>query len=575
MEANQVISNMLTKIICEGQSLTFTATPTNGGSSPIYQWRVNGNIVGSNSATYSYSPANDDGVTCMLISNATCSTGSPALSNQVNMIVNPLPIITVNSNSPQCFGSTLTLSASGGISYSWTGPNGFSSTLQNPSIPNVNPAFAMGPYIVTVTDANGCVATASTSVTINIPPSVSITANPGNTICSSTNVTFTTLVSNAGANPSYQWRINEVPVPGATSSSFSSTTLANSQRVTVIVTADPAYCSSTATSNIITMTVNPSVIPTVAILESANNICAGATVNFSSIVANGGSTPTYQWQINEVNVVGATSSSFSSSTLANGNRVRLIIHSNATCASPSTANSNTVTMLVNSVLPPSVSITASPSTSICPGNNVIFTATPANGGSNPSYQWTVNGSPVGTNSPTFSTSTLSNGDDVRVRMTSNAPCVSPTLANSNEIEITVNPSTPAIPPAISGNVVACPNGSQTYSVAPVSNATSYTWTVPTGWIISGPNNTNSITVISGGTGQNGFISVTASNSCGTSGTRTLAVSMGAESLAPTGITIANNNTCFGTSKTLTVTGGTFGTGATWEWFTGSVGGKLA
>ena len=63
---------------------------------------------------------------------------------------------------------------------------------------------------------------------------------------------------------------------------------------------------------------------------------------------------------------------------------------------------------------------------------------------------------------------------------------------------------------------------QAYSISAVTNATTYTWTVPTGWTITGGAGTTSITVTTGTAGQNGNISVTAGNSCGTSAARTLA-----------------------------------------------------
>jgi hypothetical protein len=57
----------------------------------------------------------------------------------------------------------------------------------------------------------------------------------------------------------------------------------------------------------------------------------------------------------------------------------------------------------------------------------------------------------------------------------------------------------------------------------VTNATNYTWTVPTGWVITAGAGTNTITVTSGAAGQNGDITVTSGNSCGTSSATTLAV----------------------------------------------------
>src|SRR4029078_9297636 len=106
--------------------------------------------------------------------------------------------------------------------------------------------------------------------------------------------------------------------------------------------------------------------------------------------------------------------------------------SNDPCANPTTAPSNPITITTTSVTP-SVSITSS-TTSICSGGSVMFTATPTNGGSNPTYQWRINGVNVaGQTSSTFITSTLANGNVVSVIMSSNDPCANPNTATSNPI----------------------------------------------------------------------------------------------------------------------------------------------
>lgn len=74
------------------------------------------------------------------------------------------------------------------------------------------------------------------------------------------------------------------------------------------------------------------------------------------------------------------------------------------------------------------------------------------------------------------------------------------------------PGTPGTPV---GTANPCPTVSQTYSISPVATATSYTWTVPTGWSISAGASTATITVTTGTNGQNGNITVKAINACGT------------------------------------------------------------
>ena len=96
---------------------------------------------------------------------------------------------------------------------------------------------------------------------------------------------------------------------------------------------------------------------------------------------------------------------------------------------------------------------------------------------------------------------------------------------SNSAMLTVN-AAPAVPGAITGTATQCPGLTlQGYSITAVPTATTYTWTVPAGWTITAGAGTTSITVTTGSAGQNGNITVTAGNSCGTSAASSLAVTI--------------------------------------------------
>jgi hypothetical protein len=122
----------------EGSPVTFTATGTNGGSSPVYQWKVNDTNTGINSDTHTYVPVDGDVVTCILTSDLECAGGNPAMSNSITMVVQSVPVIrnindiTVGGN--QCFDAWQTILVAGGGSYFTVQPGGNATMIAGQSI---------------------------------------------------------------------------------------------------------------------------------------------------------------------------------------------------------------------------------------------------------------------------------------------------------------------------------------------------------------------------------------------------------------------------------------------------------
>jgi gliding motility-associated-like protein len=95
------------------------------------------------------------------------------------IIVKPPPNTVWGSNSPVCNGQNLNLNISQAVSYSWTGPLGFTANTQNPVITSAAPNQS-GVYNVTVTGVNSCTAATSGTVTVNPTPTISVS---GSTVC--------------------------------------------------------------------------------------------------------------------------------------------------------------------------------------------------------------------------------------------------------------------------------------------------------------------------------------------------------------------------------------------------------
>ncbi|MGI4751407.1 MAG: gliding motility-associated C-terminal domain-containing protein [Janthinobacterium lividum] len=238
-----------------------------------------------------------------------------------------------------------------------------------------------------------------------------------------------TTTATATSSCSGKIAFSQLPVAG--------TQLITGSSVPVTITATDAY--GTTAAKTFQVSVNP--VPTdtvkVSIAASSTNTCAGVPIFFTASVINGGSTSSYQWQVNGNNT-GTNSATYTNGMLYDNDQITCIVTSSLSCLSIPMVTSNRITVHINPNVTPSVIISSSAST-VCAGNAVTFIAKIINGGSNPSYQWQMNGNKQSVNTSTFTTTTLADGDIVNCVINSNALCLTNQTAVSNQDTIKVSP----------------------------------------------------------------------------------------------------------------------------------------
>jgi subtilisin-like proprotein convertase family protein len=165
-----------------------TYKPTNSGASDNWPSPGPGNLTQSTPTLADFNGAAANGVWKLYVrDDATFSGGSISGGWSVTITTCTPPSATASNDGPSCVGSPINFTATGGTSYAWTGPDGFSSSSATPTIASATLAKA-GLYTVTVTDA-GCSSTASTTVVVNDAPSGTPTASPVS-VCEGADVTL-------------------------------------------------------------------------------------------------------------------------------------------------------------------------------------------------------------------------------------------------------------------------------------------------------------------------------------------------------------------------------------------------
>lgn len=188
----QIISN---SPVCAGQTLCLTAVNVLPGT--YFSWVGPGGFSSTiNPTCIANANSSSSGIYSIMATKGGCEPSNSATFNaQVHPVPNP-PIIGVNSN-PACAGSNLNFNTISmpGATYSWSGPNGYVSSMQNSTISNVQTHHA-GIYTVTVT-VNGCSASSTVNISVTDIGTVNL-INPDGVYCSDGSTTDITL------SPNYQ-----------------------------------------------------------------------------------------------------------------------------------------------------------------------------------------------------------------------------------------------------------------------------------------------------------------------------------------------------------------------------------
>ena len=266
--------------VCDGSSVTLTATPTGSGNFPVYDFYLNNSLVQTGSSlTYTYVPANGDQVYVVMTSSFDCAIGSPATSNTETITVNPVPaapVITPGGATTFCNGGSVTLTSS------YVGGNTWSTSETTDAIT----VTTSGSYTVTQT-ALGCTSPASAPVVVTVNDNPTATVTGPVMVCTGSTITLSAATSTAGSGTitMYQWYDGVTPMGTAVTQDVTT-----SGSYTVVVT-NSNGCTNT--SAVYSVTENTP--PVAGVTASCLTLGPGQTSTLTATPATG---VTYSWTLN-------------------------------------------------------------------------------------------------------------------------------------------------------------------------------------------------------------------------------------------------------------------------------------
>lgn len=395
-------------------------------------------------------------------------------SNTVIVLVNPLPVATITGVRFICSGGSTTLDAGSGYSsYKWS----TGATTQTIT------ASSQGVYSVTVVNGNGCSGNASVTVNVAQSPTPVITGNTR--FCPGSSTTL-----NAGAGyTAYAWSTT------ATTNTIS----VNSAATYSVVVTDNNGCTGSASVTTSALT------PPTPTISGTLSFCAGNATTLDAGVGYA----SYLWSTGETNhSIAATAVQTYSVTVKDNNGCTGSASATTTSESSTPATPGPITGAAFNVC----------------NSTQTYSINPVSNASR--YVWTLpNGSTIDTASTSIMVNFGSGFSSGNIIVAAANSCGQSSSLNPRTLTIQ---GSPARPGSISGITTGvCSKTNVTYSIAAVSGAASYMWTLPTGATIASGGSTTAtpnITINFTNTFTSGYICVTANNSCGSSTASCLSVS---------------------------------------------------
>lgn len=461
-------------LACSGTNSSFTVLAT--GTNLQYQWFKN-NVILNNGGAISGATTNT--LVINAISAANTGVYSCRITGSCDIIYSNPASLTINENAvitgqPQnltiCEGNNAnftTLATGTNLQYQWQ-KNGVDIPGQTNAgllVNNITIADA-GLYRCIVTGDCNSITSNGASLTIN--PSVVITNQPANLeLCSGSNAGFT--INATGSNLTYQWKLNgsnltdggNVSGSNTGSLSISSVNNLNAGLYTCNIT---NICGTSAT-NPASLVINDN---TVILTEPQNlSLCPGNNANFN--VTASGTSLTYQWKKDGVDIAGETNSGFIINNVSSTDVGIYRCTVSGTCGQITSNGASLATLSA-----PVISVQPDNKT-VCSGSSAGFTLSAS--GSALTYQWKLNGTDLveglnvsGSNSASLTINPANENDAGVIACQVAGTCGS---VLSNTTNLLVNPST--VITAHPQNQVACINGNASFSVLATGSNLTYQW----------------------------------------------------------------------------------------------------
>ncbi|RYY16691.1 MAG: gliding motility-associated C-terminal domain-containing protein, partial [Cytophagaceae bacterium] len=441
-----------------------------GGTAPVVSWRAaGGTIIGSataNPVQVSWPAAG----TYTLVARGLTQYGCLTDSVTKTITVRPATVLAVTGNRTICQGSSTTLVVAAGTYTVVGGPTPL--TGMSPFV--LSPTATTTYTITEVTTGTLCGATARVTITVLPQPTINVGA-PTREVCSGA---ATALGAPPIAGLSYRWSpatgLSNPNIANPTLTLTNSTSAPTTQTYTLTVTDPVTACTTTGT---VVVVVNPAVV--LNAIGASQTVCVNTAPTALTSTANTGgsfSTYAYHWESSLDNstwtaIAGATTEAYAPGALTSTTYYRRQL-AVGTCSS---TYSNVLTVQVQPLA--TVQLPTLPAQ--CAGTAFTFTPVPTDAGPAPTYQWFVNYVLVATG-PTYSSTTLANGDQVQVRLTP-----SPGFCANGPISATTVVSLVPVPPptlaiSLQTALPVCANDPVTFGLDQVTDAGAnpqYQWQV--------------------------------------------------------------------------------------------------